>query len=275
MTVFPVLASRRSLLGGLAPAAAGMSGLLRPQYAAGGIPAVALFVALDVLAEGRSGLQCLLRLLAERASLAADTTFALAAGGSLFDRRFGLERLRPSHLVFDETDRDGSRSWHGDLLLRIEAEAQEPAVAALRDVAVQTHHLLAPRWKVNGFRPPGSGTSRSAAVAPRRGGSYVEILKVRHAVERGEAGGSRDDPGAVPEIYAYDHGIDEAGQFDMGLISCRYLAQPAGRPDPAAGASGRCCGGGLFHALPGERGPSGLGRALLQAIDVTRTVGSR
>ncbi len=273
MADIPVSASRRSLLAGLAPAVAGVAAQLRPAAPGatedgGDAPAVALFVAFDVLAGGRPELQRLLRVLAERAAGAASAGagLTLAVGGTLFDRRFGLEPLRPRHLATPTAIEPAGMCpgpWHGDLLLRIEARAQEPAASALRDLVRHTHHLLAPRWKVNGFRSGDADAGTGRPAPPRlldepawtRGGSYFEVRKLRHLVERGDAG----DPAWAHRHLAYDHGIDEAGQFDMGRISCRILAAPEAWPDAP---HGRWCGGGLFFALPGMRVATGLSAAL-------------
>ncbi|WP_428377896.1 Dyp-type peroxidase domain-containing protein [Lichenicoccus sp.] len=299
----PLTASRRSLLRGLAPAAAGIAGLLRPAVAgapggAGSVAAVALFVAFDVLAERPAELQRLLHLLADRAAVAADADAALtlAVGGALFDRRFGLARLRPRHLALPAAINAGDvgpAPWHGDLLLQIEAASPGPAAAALRDVVRHTHALLAPRWKVNGFRPrdpdvrargplPGVEPGPLGEPAWMQGGSYVEVRKRRYPVERGDADARTDtgalagDPASVLRHFAYDHGIDEAGQFDMGRISCRYLREPGAWPEAAADMGReRCGGGGLFFVLPGLRETAASFRAALaEATRAPRNLGS-
>nr|WP_321984649.1 Dyp-type peroxidase domain-containing protein [uncultured Lichenicoccus sp.] len=280
MAVHPVFA-RRSLLGGLAPAAAGLAGLLRPARAApsGGGAAVAMFVAFDVLADGRPELRRLLHLLADRTAVAADTT--LAVGATLFDRRFGLEPLRPRHLAGPAMgDPVGAAPgpWHGDLLLLIEAGSQVAVVSALHDLVRDTHDLLAPRWKLNGFQSPGAGAGAGAgAPVPlppgepewAQGGSYVEVRKLRRLGQDGELDAR---PADALRQFAYDHGIDDAAQFDTGRISCRALDDPGAWHGLAAGSDReRCCGGGLFFALPDARQTAA---ALGDAVTAQRRLGS-
>lgn len=154
------------------------SGIVTPQ------PAAAVAVAFDVLATDRAGLERLLRTLTERITFltiggpaptrdplypAPDSgllgpvvvpdnlTITVAVGASLFDGRFGLERLKPKHLVrmmqFPNDALD-DRYCHGDLLIQFCANREITVIHALRDIIKNTPDLLAVRWKVDGFLPP-------------------------------------------------------------------------------------------------------------------------
>ena len=212
-------------------------------------PAAAMFVAFDVLADNPSDLERLLRLLSERAAFLtgggrvaqgdpllppADSLvlgpevppdklrITVAVGASLFDARFGLAARRPAHLVampqFANDALDPAQC-HGDLLLQICADSQAAAIHALRDIVKHTPDLLAPRWKADGFLPPGSarqttdtarnmlgfkdgtanidardagvmdelvwvGPARTGEPAWTHGGSYLVVRLIRTLVER-------------------------------------------------------------------------------------------
>ena len=259
--------TRRSFLGGL-PAAAGIAASHRPAAAAAtpvfrarhqpGVtmqPPVLLFVAFDVLASEPAILRRAMRVMAERAEALArnHVVLTLAVGGTLFDGRNGLAGLRPRHL---EAAPASVADQGGDLLLQIGAATPCAAADGLRDVIACTHDLVAPRWKLNGFRRGDTGaTAGSPWIGPQQrdepawthGGSYLLVRRRRQFVEQGGR-----QPGSG---HGYDHGIDAAGQFDMGDILCRYRARPDAADD------------NLFLALPGVRaGHAGFGQALLDAM---------
>ena len=265
--------TRRSFLGGL-PAIAGVAA--SPRLAAAGTPAfrarhrpgiamqpaVLLFVAFDLLATRPETVRQVMRIMAGQAEALArnQVLLTLAIGGTLFDDRHGLAGLRPRHLDA-APGRDTNQG--GDLLLQIGAATPSAAAAGLRDVVTHTHQLLAPRWKLNGFRRDDVAAGPVATcIGPQHhdepawthGGSYLLVRRVRHFVEQGiQRPATR---------YGYDHGIDVAGQFDMGDILCRYRAEPDAA-DP-----------GLFLALPGVRdGHAGFGQSLLDAA-AARPVGT-
>lgn len=215
-------ASRRSILRGLVPAAAGaallcpgrmssradtprdveqlaslqsqpfngrtQAGIVTPR------PPAAIFVAFDVLAADATGLRRLMRLLTERAaflmrggaveqvdpllppvdSMVAgpevhpdNLTITVAVGASLFDDRFGLASVKPAHLVemaqFPNDALDPAQC-HGDLLLQICGNTQATVIHALRDIVKHTPDLLSPRWKMDGFLPPGSDKQTTDTV---------------------------------------------------------------------------------------------------------------
>jgi deferrochelatase/peroxidase EfeB len=157
------------------------SGIVTPQ------PAAAALVTFDVLAKDREGLERLFRTLTERIRLLmaggpvaardpllppADSgllgpvvvpdnlTVTVAVGESLFDGRFGLEGVRPSHLVrmtqFPNDALDAS-FCHGDLLIQFCANREETVIHALRDVIKNMPDLMTVRWKVDGFLPTDTG----------------------------------------------------------------------------------------------------------------------
>lgn len=151
------------------------SGITTPQQAA------MMLVAFDVLAADRVGLQRLFAVLTERCAFLMqggetppvdnklppldsgimgqhiypdNLTITVSVGGSLFDSRFGLARLKPRHLQkmtrFPNDALDGK--WcHGDLLLQICANSSETVLHALRDIIKHTPDLLSVRWRRDGF----------------------------------------------------------------------------------------------------------------------------
>jgi deferrochelatase/peroxidase EfeB len=277
----PFSASRRAILRGMAPVAAGAA-LLCPHFARTAAPAPAaqpfdaepepalqsqpfhgryqagittprpsasIFVAFDVLASDGADLRRLMRLLAERAAFLAsggnvpqldpllppvdslvmgpevhpdNLTITVAVGASLFDQRFGLAAVKPAHLTemaqFPNDALDPAHC-HGDLLLQICGNSRATVIHALRDIIKHTPDLLSPRWKMDGFLPPGSnrqttdtvrnmlgfkdgtsnidardraameelvwvGPSRTGEPAWTHGGSYMAVRLIRNLVER-------------------------------------------------------------------------------------------
>jgi deferrochelatase/peroxidase EfeB len=147
------------------------SGIVTPQ------PAAAALVAFDVLAKDRLDLERLFRTLTERirflmegGPIAAppdsgllgpvvvpdNLTVTVAVGESLFDGRFGIEDLKPRHLVrmtrFPNDALDAS-FCHGDLLIQFCANREETLIHALRDIIKNMPDLVAVRWKIDGFLP--------------------------------------------------------------------------------------------------------------------------
>ena len=153
-------------------------GIVTPQ------PAAAAIVAFDALATNRADLKRLFRTLTERiAFLMAggpisdrdpllpptdsgllgqivvpdNLTVTVALGVSLFDDRFDLKRLKPTHLVTmarSPNDALDASLCHGDMLIQFCADSQETVIHALRDIIKNTPDLLSIRWKIDGFLPP-------------------------------------------------------------------------------------------------------------------------
>ncbi len=154
------------------------SGVTTPQ------PAAALVASFDVLAENRTELEQMFRLLTERCAFlmrggavaAVDPklppldsgvlgptvfpdalTITAAVGSSLFDDRYGLAAMRPRGLVpmtgfpNDALDAD---YCHGDLCLQFNANTAETTIHALRDLVKTMPDFIALRWKLEGFLPP-------------------------------------------------------------------------------------------------------------------------
>ncbi|HWY81355.1 MAG TPA: iron uptake transporter deferrochelatase/peroxidase subunit [Roseiarcus sp.] len=154
------------------------SGVITPQ------PAAALIASFDVLAEDRAGLERLFRTLTERiaflikggeaptldprypppdSGLLGPTVFpdnltvTVALGASLFDDRYGLQKVRPTRLISMEqfpNDALDARLCHGDVALQFCSNTAETNIHALRDILRHTPDLLALRWKIDGFLPP-------------------------------------------------------------------------------------------------------------------------
>ncbi|HEY6793934.1 MAG TPA: Dyp-type peroxidase, partial [Kineosporiaceae bacterium] len=153
----------------------------------------ALFVAFDVLADGRPALTDLMHTLTERArfltgagtpppepesappsdsgilgpTLPADgLTVTVGVGASLFDQRYGLAARRPAGLVPMRTfpnDNLDPAQCHGDLSVQLRAGNTDTLLHALRDIARHTRGGMQIRWRIDGFQSPArpSGTQRN------------------------------------------------------------------------------------------------------------------
>lgn len=159
-------------------------------------PAAGLVASFDVLAQNRAGLQRLLHTLTERIAFlmeggtppvldpkfpAADSgilgpvvtpdnlTITTSLGASTFDERFGLQALKPKHLVqmpsfSNDTLQD--EFCHGDLLLQFSSNTPDTNIHALRDIVKNTPDSLLLRWKQEGsvpVRPPNPGKPKQSA----------------------------------------------------------------------------------------------------------------
>jgi deferrochelatase/peroxidase EfeB len=126
-------------------------------------PAAAALLSLDLTISSRDQLLSLfqlltsnLRLLERRSFPDGGVTVTLAVGDGLFDKRFGLSKLRPSRLTaMPRFPNDAPEaSWsHGDLLLQMCAQQLDSARAGLRQLLHDTDALVRPGWSINGFRP--------------------------------------------------------------------------------------------------------------------------
>ncbi|MFD4505895.1 iron uptake transporter deferrochelatase/peroxidase subunit [Streptomyces sp. NPDC058457] len=90
----------------------------------------------------------------------------VGVGGSLFDDRYGLGRLRPRRLTTMPAfpDDDLRPEWcHGDLSLQLHADDTDTVLHALRDIARHTRGGMQVRWRLDGFSSPPrpSGTPRN------------------------------------------------------------------------------------------------------------------
>ena len=154
------------------------SGVITPQ------PAAATIASFDVLAEDRAGLERLFRTLTERiaflmkggdaptldpkypapdngllgsAVFPDNLTVTVALGASLFDNRYGLQKLKPTRLIVMEqfpNDALEAHLCHGDVVLQFCSNTAETNIHALRDILRRTPDLLSLRWKIDGFLPP-------------------------------------------------------------------------------------------------------------------------
>jgi deferrochelatase/peroxidase EfeB len=140
--------------------------------------------AFDVLAKSRHGLAATLEIITDRAerlmaggrppARGADTppadsgilgpvlqpdglTVTVAFGASLFDRRYGLGRVRPRRLrampAFPNDDLDPDRC-HGDLLVQLCAGHRDTVLHALRELRSATAQMMELRWMLEGFQRP-------------------------------------------------------------------------------------------------------------------------
>lgn len=154
------------------------SGVVNPA------PAAALMVAFDVTAQSKADLVRLFQTLTQRIAflMAGGTppsidakfppsdsgvlgtkvfpdnlTMTVAVGNSLFDQRFGLQALKPQHLMAMPNfpnDQLDPNLCHGDLLLQCCSNTAETNIHALRDILKNLPDLLTVRWKTEGFLPP-------------------------------------------------------------------------------------------------------------------------
>ena len=154
------------------------SGVITPQ------PAAALIASFDVLAEDRAALERLFRTLTEHIAFLTkggeaptldpkypppdngllgpnvfpdNLTVTVAIGASLFDDRYGLQKLRPTRLIAMEqfpNDALEAHNCHGDVVLQFCSNTAETNIHALRDIVRHTPDLLGLRWKIDGFLPP-------------------------------------------------------------------------------------------------------------------------
>ncbi len=154
------------------------SGVITPQ------PAAALIASFDVLAEDRAALERLFRTLTEHIAFLTkggeaptldpkypapdngllgpnvfpdNLTVTVAIGASLFDDRYGLQKLRPTRLIAMEqfpNDALEANNCHGDIVLQFCSNTAETNIHALRDIVRHTPDLLGLRWKIDGFLPP-------------------------------------------------------------------------------------------------------------------------
>ena len=83
-------------------------------------------------------------------------TITVSLGNSLFDSRFGLDKIKPHYLVEMTSfpnDRLEEKWCGGDIVLQICANSQESVIYALRDILRNTGQLWFPLWKIDGFLP--------------------------------------------------------------------------------------------------------------------------
>ncbi|MGV8985827.1 MAG: Dyp-type peroxidase [Cypionkella sp.] len=209
------MTTRRSVLMGLGGALA-LAEAIRPAAASTPTPAAevldwqgphqagiatvqapfALFVAFDLLASDRAGLEDALRTLSK--AIATLTTpgpidqganplmpppdsgligdqrtgqllsVTVSVGASVFDARFGLAERRPRELTVMErfpNDAINPDLAHGDLMVQISGDTREGVLHACRSIVRHTGALVAPRWQIEGFLPPRPATP--AETTPR------------------------------------------------------------------------------------------------------------
>ena len=179
------------------------SGVITPQ------PAAALIASFDVLAEDRAGLERLFRTLTERIAFlmkggeaatldprypAPDNgllgptvfpdnlTMTVAIGASLFDERYGLQKVKPTRLIAMEqfpNDALDARFCHGDLVLQFCSNTAETNIHALRDILRQ--HARSSRFALEDRRLPASAHDQEA----RQGdGPQPARIQGRHGQSR-------------------------------------------------------------------------------------------
>ena len=94
-------------------------------------------------------------------------TITVSVGDSLFDARFGLDKIKPHYLVEMTSfpnDRLEEKWCGGDIVLQICANSQESVIYALRDILRNTGQLWFPLWKIDGFLPSRDIDQRSTPI---------------------------------------------------------------------------------------------------------------
>jgi deferrochelatase/peroxidase EfeB len=168
-----------------------------------------IVVALDSIADGRATLETALKALSSRARELTkggaypvreydappfdsgtlgpeiapdDLTVTIAFGAQLFDGRYGLEAMKPAHLVdmraFPHDELDPERTG-GDVLITLAAGHQDTVEHALRELVKQVRGQLQPRWTVAGFtgaqRGPNPHSSKRNHFGFRDGTSNPDV----------------------------------------------------------------------------------------------------
>jgi deferrochelatase/peroxidase EfeB len=225
-------------------------------------PAFATLVALDVTGPSLGASLDRIAARASQVHAGGGAAVTVAAGGSLFDDRFGLSGVRPQHLTtmpsFPSDVLDPAHC-HGDLLLQICADGRDLAATVAADLA--RSEGLTVRWRRDGFRTEnrtteaglpttrnlfgfregaGNPDPRDAALMDRlvwaddgepawaAGGTYQVVRLIRFATELWDR-----DP--VPHQEAMlgrrrDDGTPLSGGAEDAPIS--YAADPEGRITP-------------------------------------------
>lgn len=94
-------------------------------------------------------------------------TITVSLGDSLFDSRFGLDKVKPHYLVEMTSfpnDRLEQKWCGGDITLQICANSQESVIYALRDLLRHTAPFMFPLWKIDGFLPSRDIDQRSTPI---------------------------------------------------------------------------------------------------------------
>jgi deferrochelatase/peroxidase EfeB len=168
-----------------------------------------IVVALDSIADGRATLETALKALSSRARELTkggaypvreydappfdsgtlgpeiapdDLTVTIAFGAQLFDGRYGLEAMKPAHLVdmraFPHDELDPERTG-GDVLITLAAGHQDTVEHALRELVKGVRGQLQPRWTVAGFtgaqRGPNPHSSKRNHFGFRDGTSNPDV----------------------------------------------------------------------------------------------------
>ncbi|EKT65584.1 iron uptake transporter deferrochelatase/peroxidase subunit [Providencia burhodogranariea] len=94
-------------------------------------------------------------------------TITVSLGDSLFDSRFGLDKVKPHYLVEMTSfpnDRLEQEWCGGDITLQICANSQESVIYALRDLLRHSAPFMFPLWKIDGFLPSRDIDQRSTPI---------------------------------------------------------------------------------------------------------------
>jgi deferrochelatase/peroxidase EfeB len=147
-------------------------------------PPAGCFLALDVTATDKAGLESLFKTITDRARFltaggdppnlgsvappsdsgtlgpvvpADGLTVTLGVSSTLFDDRFGLAKQKPVQLTPMPSfpNDDLNPDWlGGDLIMQICAGSDDTALHALRDILKHTRGLMQVRWRMDGFVSP-------------------------------------------------------------------------------------------------------------------------
>ncbi|MGY4493484.1 iron uptake transporter deferrochelatase/peroxidase subunit [Pseudomonas sp. TE3610] len=193
-------------------------------------PAAGMMVAFDVLASDRKDLERLFKLLNTRIKFLMsggeveqvdpklppvdsgilgpvvtpdNLTVTVSVGASLFDERFGLEHVKPNHLIQMigfPNDALEPGLCHGDLTLQFCSNTPDTNIHALRDIVKNMPDLLLVRWKQEGTVPP---------QAPKKADAPAESARNFLGFRDGSANPDSNDNKAMDAIVWVQPGSEE------------------------------------------------------------------
>ncbi|MFT4267153.1 MAG: iron uptake transporter deferrochelatase/peroxidase subunit, partial [Xenophilus sp.] len=118
-------------------------------------------------------------------------TVTVSLGDSMFDERYGLEKLRPKHLQqmkAHPNDALDAALCHGDLSIQFCANTPDTNIHALRDIIKNTPDLLILHWKQEGSVPPIPAVPGRPAEPPESARNFLGFRDGSANPDAGDAG---------------------------------------------------------------------------------------
>lgn len=140
-------------------------------------------------------------------------TITVALGNSLFDSRFGLDKIKPKQLVEMTSfpnDRLEEKWCGGDIMLQICANSQESVIYALRDILRHISPYSFPLWKMDGFLPARDIDNHSTPIN-------------LFGFKDGTGNASADDAALMDELIWVTQGSKEPAWCDGGTYQAVRL----------------------------------------------------